>query len=883
MSNEARGTPMVLVVDDDPMTRLLVVETLEPEGFRVAEATTGEEGLEVFARSRPDLVLLDVNMPGMDGFECCERMRRLPDGKRVPIVVFTGHDDDASITRAYEAGATDFTSKPMRWKLLGHRVRYVLRAGYALENLSDSEARFRSLVDLSSDWYWEQDEALRFTFLSEDGDSKSGSRAGAALGNRRWELPETTPLTGTWAEHRAVLEAREPFRDFEYVRTGDDGEPRYVSASGEPVFDSEGRFRGYRGVAKNITERKRAEQLVRLEHTVTRCLAEADSSAVGLEAVIRAICEAEGWECGRYFSLDESAGVMRFSAAWSVPGAAMERFIAGSRELAFAPGIGLVGRVWQSGEPLWVVDVGKEPGVSAKTLARDAGIHGALVFPVRSEGKTVGVLAINSKVREPDERLLQAMRAIGSQVGQFLQRRQAEGRLAYLAQYDGITGLPNRNLLRDRLDQAIQRARREAKQVAVLFADLDRFKLVNDTLGHQVGDQLLAEVGTRLRALVRASDTVSRFSGDEFVVVLPDLARAEDAGTVASKLLDGLTAPFSLGGRETVVNLSIGIALCPADSDDAESLLKAADAAMYRAKEAGRGRYCFFTAEMNRQSEARLQLQTELRRALERREFRLVYQPKVELPSRRVCGVEALLRWQHPERGMVSPAEFIPVLEETGLIVPVGEWVIEAACAQINAWRSAGLAPLPVAVNVSARQLELKDLDRQIVALIASSGVDPALLEIEITESYLMKDPEHAIRVLRNLREAGIGISIDDFGTGYSSLAYLTRLPVSALKVDRSFVRDATTDANAAAIVRTVVDLAHNLGFVVVAEGVETEEQVAFLADQGCDLAQGYRFGKPVPPDEIAALLAPPPPFERRLLKLVSPSAAAGARAVSAA
>jgi EAL domain-containing protein (putative c-di-GMP-specific phosphodiesterase class I) len=350
---------------------------------------------------------------------------------------------------------------------------------------------------------------------------------------------------------------------------------------------------------------------------------------------------------------------------------------------------------------------------------------------------------------------------------------------------------------------------------------------------------------------VRTGDTVARISGDEFAVVAADLTRPDDAALVAQKILERLAEPVTLGGEQSFVTASIGIASFPNDGDCVDALLGAADAAMYRAKQSGRNGYQFFTSEITQRTRARAQLAFELRRALERNEFELAYQPKFDLSTASPCGAEALLRWKHPERGLVSPAEFIPVLEDTGLIVQVGEWVIRRACEDLRQWIAAGRRPIPVAVNLSARQFRQKDLGERIRVLVAAAGVDPALIELEITESQLMQDPEHAIRVMRELREAGIRIAIDDFGTGYSSLAYLTRFPVKSLKIDRSFVADVFSDHADAAIVRTIIEMAHQLGFTVVAEGVETDRQAAFLRQYGCEQAQGFLFGQPMPAAEL--------------------------------
>jgi diguanylate cyclase (GGDEF)-like protein len=445
--------------------------------------------------------------------------------------------------------------------------------------------------------------------------------------------------------------------------------------------------------------------------------------------------------------------------------------------------------------------------------------------------------------------------AIAHVLSSAVRRHHTQTRLAYMAEFDSLTGLPNRNLLQDRLNQSVAQARRRQWQGAVLFIDLDRFKLINDTLGHHVGDRLIAEVGLRIRRCLRGGDTVGRVSGDEFGVVLTDLAQADDAALVSQKILDGLALPFDLGGNEAYVTASIGISVFPADGADAETLLKNADMAMYRAKELTRNAYCFFTAEMNERSVAKLQLNTDLRRAIERGEFVLHYQPKVDLRDGRIHGVEALLRWNHPQRGMVLPQEFIPALEDSGLILPVGEWVLAESARQLGAWRRAGYAPVPVAVNLSAKQFRRRDLDALIRGVLSLTQVPAGMIELEITESCLMDEPEDAVRLLAGLREAGLKISVDDFGTGYSSLSYLTRLPLTALKIDRGFVRDVATRTESASIVRAVIDMAHNLGFTVIAEGVETEQQVAFLRRHGCDLGQGFLFDAPMSAAELAERL----------------------------
>jgi diguanylate cyclase (GGDEF)-like protein/PAS domain S-box-containing protein len=480
----------------------------------------------------------------------------------------------------------------------------------------------------------------------------------------------------------------------------------------------------------------------------------------------------------------------------------------------------------------------------------------AAYVPLRGETHLFGVLGIYALADQAfSDDDLRFGEAVANVLSATLRRHQAQTRLAYMAEFDALTGLPNRNLLQDRLTQTVAQTRRHGWQGAVLFIDLDRFKLVNDTLGHHVGDALLAEAGKRLKQCVRSGDTVGRVSGDEFGVVLSELAAADDAALVAQKILDALALPFDLDGNEAYITASIGISVFPADGEDAETLLKNADMAMYRAKEMTRNAYCFFTLEMNQRSAAKLQLNTDLRHAIERRELVLHYQPKVDLRDGRVLGVEALLRWNHPQRGMVSPAEFIPALEDSGLILPVGEWVLEEACTQLRRWQLEGLEAVPVAVNLSAKQFHRRDMDAAVRRALALAGISSGLIELEVTESCLMSDPEEAVRLLGSLRAAGLKISIDDFGTGYSSLSYLTRLPLNSLKIDKSFVQQAASTSESASIVRAIIDMAHNLHFTVIAEGVETEDQVAFLRRHGCDLGQGYLFDRPMPANELSLRL----------------------------
>jgi diguanylate cyclase (GGDEF)-like protein/PAS domain S-box-containing protein len=435
------------------------------------------------------------------------------------------------------------------------------------------------------------------------------------------------------------------------------------------------------------------------------------------------------------------------------------------------------------------------------------------------------------------------------------QRKQQEKQLEYRAYYDSLTGLPNRLLFRDRLVNSLAAARRNRCGVAVMYLDVDHFKLVNDGLGHSFGDLLLADISRRLFEALRASDTISRIGGDEFSILLPEVTSTEAVAGVARKILDSLTKPFRVDGHELFITASIGISCYPNDGDDAETLLRCADAAMYRSKELGRNQAQLFTASMNERYVRRLALEQQLHHAVERGELELWYQPIYDRARRRIVSLEALLRWRDPARGLVQPAEFISLAEETGMIIPIGEWVIRTACRQLREWHMQGLDDVRMAVNISAVQLQQRDLVDVVRIALEECSLAPHLLELEITESAAMQNFELTMKVLRELRALGVGVAVDDFGTGQSSLTYLKHFPIDTVKIDKEFMQDVTSDETAAAIVSYVINLAHTLGLKVIAEGVETEEQYTFLRHYACDQMQGYLFSRPLPAGEILAFL----------------------------
>src|SRR6266853_1414034 len=610
------------------------------------------------------------------------------------------------------------------------------------------------------------------------------------------------------------------------------------------------------GTIRDITERKLAVLRLTVEHGVTQLVAGATDPNEIMPGIIEAIGTGLSFECGSHWSLDKDGALLQCTASWGENAPAIAEFLALTKKMSVPSGVDLPGRAWAGHEPLVLTDVGSEQGFSRTTAALQAGLHGALALPIVAAGRNFGVIELFSAgTIQPDDALMQLLKSLSSQIGQSFQRRLAEDQLRFIATHDSLTDLPNRSLFNERLRHALHQGTRYTRGIAVMFIDMDRFKVVNDSLGHSAGDRLLQDSAKRLAECLRESDTVARLGGDEFVVMIENFTAPKDAIAVAQKVLASLARPFFVDGQEFLMSASIGISTFPDDGKDSETLLKNADIAMYRAKDQGRNNYQFYSAQMNKHTFERLAMESSLRRAIERDEFLLYYQPKLDLRTGAIAGVEALIRWKHPDWGMVSPAQFIPLAEETGLIVQIGEWVLKTACDQSRMWREQGIPPMRVAVNLSARQFTQKTLVSDVARTIAQSGLTPDCLELEITESLVMHNPEGAAETLHKLRAMGISLSIDDFGTGYSSLAYLKRFPLDCIKIDRSFIKDIPTEADDMAITKGVIALGHSLRLKVVAEGVETVEQRDFLRSNDCDEMQGFLFSKPLPAEEVTALL----------------------------
>ncbi|GGX80454.1 sensor domain-containing protein [Vogesella alkaliphila] len=641
---------------------------------------------------------------------------------------------------------------------------------------------------------------------------------------------------------------------------------RHFEWNSQPQFVN-GRVVGRVTSFRDISDRKQAEALLAIENEVLEMVVcgQPLKAALGVLADHVEVLSGEMF-CTILFRKDSEGAELACVSGRSLPSNVVERLIhheqvvlgkvfAAITQQENVPKHGL------SDEYSGVIEnIGSQPiWTDYCKLMASHGVHACFAVAVRSADRSLlGLIVAHYRTpskQQPHDREL--MWVAAHLVHIAMERRQAEERLQDLAHYDSLTRLPNRALFHDRLHQAMTRLERSKGLVALMFIDLDRFKTINDTLGHDLGDQLLCDTAARLLACVRDVDTVARLGGDEFTIILEQISKAEDAAGIASKIIEMFAAPFHLGHQETFVTPSIGITIFPSDSDNSSHLIKYADTAMYRAKEDGGNGYRFFTSEMNTLASDRLEMENGLRRALARGEFEVYYQPKLNLADGRIIGAEALLRWRHPQRGLVSPGEFIPILEETGLIEQVGSWVLQAVCQQIRLWQTtSALPPLVIAVNLSGRQLQRSNLATTIADILEETGVEPRFLELEVTESMLMHDPQCAVDVLMQIRNKGIlHIDVDDFGTGYSSLSYLKQFPIDCLKLDKSFVDGLPLDEDDIAISQAVIAMAHSLRLTVIAEGVEREEQLAFLRDNGCDIIQGYIISPPVPAPAFAQLV----------------------------
>ena len=755
--------------------------------------------------------------------------------------------------------ARDVSGKPLYYIRI---VEDITERKQAREIMARERALLRTIIDALPDHIYVKDRDGSFLLANKAWLAVRGEKEQDIVGKTAHDYFSREVAERMATQDLDIVTTGIPLLDVEQRMIikrldGAHGPARWASTTKVPLRTATGEIIGTAGISRDITERKQSAACHAMEHAVTRLLAEAVTVSEAMPRIMQTMCQAMGWAYGARWALDKEGGGLSRADYWC---ATEPEFDPADREMwVKVPRSGsgrLLRRAWIEKAATWLTHLHDDAPFRRKPSLVKLGWQSAYAFPILVDNQTIGIMEFfGPDNREPDPALLQVTQAIGSQIGQFIQRKEAEDKVAFLAQFDIITDLPNRFLFTDRLDQMLAQSERNSWSVGILFVDLDHFKSVNDTHGHAAGDKLLRQVAMRIKECVRKGDTVGRLSGDEFTVMLSNLANIGDAGLVAQKIVESLSAPFDLDGPQTYISASIGIALYPSDGENADTLLKNADTAMYLAKDQGRNGYQFYLPQMKEQQIQRQQLDTQLRGALDRKEFLLHYQPKVSLVTGAITGFEALLRWQRDGQ-MIPPSEFIPIMEDTGLIVQVGAWVLDTACKQIKQWEQEGIPVRPVAVNLSARQFQRKNLPEVIRQVLQENKVEPSLLKLELTESLLMSDAKESIETLHQLKALGVQLSVDDFGTGYSSLAYLRRFPLDELKIDREFIRDAVSDPDDAAIALTIINLAHSLKLRVVAEGVETEGQLNFLRSHGCDEVQGFYLARPQPPAECARMLA---------------------------
>jgi diguanylate cyclase (GGDEF)-like protein/PAS domain S-box-containing protein len=800
----------ILVVEDERIVALNLQQRLVKLGYEVpAIVASGEHALQKMQDLRPDLVLMDINIEGaMDGIETASR---IPPELNIPVIYLTAYSEDATLERARGTKPYGYLVKPFSERALHATIQMVLERRNTDLALEDKEERLRLALDAAEMGSWELDVVSRKLLSMGTSDELFGfspeviSTSWDALLNRVY-IDDRAAVSS--ALDNAILGGSSCQIEFRSIHA--DGKMRWLKVQGK-VFNARRDVGSHRiiGVVQDVTERKMAEQNLRQAATVFA--ASPDGILV----------------------LDKSLAILSANQSYcEITGETLDEVIGKQPH--------------QLSSKLLPPQSRKEILKALQTTGSWTGdLRGA-----RKSGEHFPLLANIAAVRDEADELTHYVVVFSD----LTAVRNAEQKLYHLAHHDPLTGLPNRLLARDRLETALDRAQRRNQRVALLFIDLDYFKRVNDTLGHNVGDELLRTIAERLQNCVRHEDTVARLGGDEFMVMLDRIERMEEVVIVTEKIIAALNLPMRLDARELSISASIGISLYPDDAKTRDDLIRAADTAMYTAKGQGRNRYTFYTAKMTAAAVHYMELDQDLRRGLKQNELVLHYQPQIDMDSGEVVGVEALIRWQHPTKGLVGALDIIPIAEESGLIVEIGEWVLRRACEQAREWRAAGVQPLRIAVNVSARQMHQARLIGVIKNIFEETQMPPGQLEIEITESTLQSE-DACVATLRELKSLGVTLAIDDFGTGYSCLSSLKNLPIHRVKIDRAFVRDMPQDLNDVAIAEAIIAMAHRLHLQVVAEGVETVAQEELLRSRGCDEVQGYLYAKPLAAADLIALL----------------------------
>lgn len=848
MAVRHKAPPTILIVDDTPANLGVAVESLEHQGYRVVVAQDGEEGLLRADFVQPDLILLDVMMPGASGFEVCRRLKEQASTRDIPVIFMTALTGVENKLSGFQAGAVDYVTKPLQVEEVIARVNTHLKISamqhqLELQNeqlqkyqekleqkvaertaelseknqqLRISEQHFRTLSENLPDLIIRYDLDCRRVYVNRAPYVRLyGLAPDDVLGKRPSEAWIPARISAEEFErrlHQVLVTGERAEIELDWYDA--EGEYFCYSMLAVPEYDTQGRASGVLSITRDVSGIKRSEQALRKhEHELQSLLENTPDTIARYDKNCRRIYANPRMVADMGVPLEDMLGKMPSEMPGGESAARYQKHIEA------------------------VLESGKANDFELNWISRSGTRHVShirLTPELGDAGQVQSVLAVGRDITEIDE------------------YRQS---IHHLAFYDALTSLPNRALLLDRVRQTIADASWHGHNFGLMLLDLDRFKEINDTLGHGVGDLLLREAGNRLLECVRSYDTVARLGGDEFAILLPEVREGDDLATVARKIIEAFQQAFMVDGRELFVSASIGIATYPDDSADMDALLRYADSAMYHAKKMGRSNFQFYSHELTSRSTERMLLESALRKALKGDELELYYQPQVEIASDKWLGAEALLRWNSAEHGLITPDKFIPVAEETGLIIGIGEWVLETACRQAVLWNRQQTKPLRIAVNLSTRQFIQNDLVHTVTDCLTRTGCRPEWIKLEITESLLLEDNEAVLKVLQSFDNMGLAIAIDDFGTGYSALSYLNRFPVSQVKIDRSFVRDIPADEDKAELVKAIISITQALRMELVAEGVETASQAAYLHVNGCPVAQGYLYGKPMPCSAFETML----------------------------
>ncbi len=850
----------VLVVDDDRSARLILKKALAKTGLTVIEAENGHRATNVFEKHQPDVVLLDVSMPGMDGFEACRRIRANPKGATVPVMIITSTDASDDIRKAYDAGATDFMSKPINALIVRERVNYMLRASDTTRQLYHSQevlAKAQALACMGSFSY---DPHGSDIYVSETVGTifRFSDRSHPVTWDLLWEKIHPGDRTTLTLKLQKLQTEGISFRQDIRLVDAERGD-RYAMLQMDAEMDSVGNVVRIIGIVQDITERKRSELLESDKNQIMQQIARKEPLTKILHEITKLLERQRPHSMTAICQVDN--GRIQTTHSPSLPAA----FCQSLEDIILSAKNGSCAAAAYLGEPVIAENTASSPfWEMIREVALTHGVASSASVPIISvTGQVLGTVALMHQHRYKATRAdLELMENLANLAALASEQYHLSEQLYYQAHHDHLTGLANRATLTDWLSQTLKQSARNKTLGAYLLIDLDNFKNINDSHGHHTGDRLLKEVAKRLQQCVREGDVLSRMGGDEFVVVLPNLKHKEDAVRAASRILESLNSNFIIESYKGFVEASIGISFFSENGMDGDALHKNADIAMYTAKNQGGNRFQFFDSKMHEEVIERLQIENDLRKALERNEFELYYQPQLDLASKKLLAMEALIRWNHPERGQIAPCHFIPVAEESRLIIPIGRWVLREACRQNMEWQSKGFPPVRVAVNVSAIQFTETDFAESVQEALEETGLDPQWLEVEVTETAIVKDLDKACTDLRKIKNLGVTTTLDDFGSGHSSITYLDQMPLDGLKVDGHFidsmnVLDTSDKSKSNSFIKAFASLAWDLQLSLVAEGIETRDQKKSLQTLGYTIGQGFLFSAPLSAIDIIMFLDP--------------------------